>query len=100
MTPLTSSLNSAASQAGSSDAVSSIQPRSPPFAFVESVDTDFATSSNGFPALIEARASSAAFFASALAAAVGSVWPVATVGSTAITQMCRSSLRVFSSRIR
>jgi hypothetical protein len=80
-------VNRAACQAGSSVAVSSIQPRSPPADFDGSVETLLATSSKDLPALIWARASSAFFFASAFWASVGTAAPVSTVGSTASSQM-------------
>jgi hypothetical protein len=96
VTPLTSSLKTAATQSLSSDAPWSIQPMSPPPVFDASVETAFATSPNALPDLTWARASSAAFFASAIWTAVDVVAPLVICGSTAIRRTWRSSLRVLS----
>ena len=94
-----SAANSASSHLGSSAASLSIQPRSPPVAADESVETAFATSSHVLPPVISASAWSAIFFAAAFCSSVGSVLPASTSGRTAIIQAWRSSGVVDSSAI-
>ena len=95
-----SAANTASSHLGSSAASLAIQPRSPPAAAVESVETAFATSSHFLPPVVTSvSAWSAIFFAAAFCSSVGSVLPSLTSGRTPMIQAWRCSGVVDSSAI-
>ena len=92
--------NSASTNGASSAALSSMNPRSPPWSLEISVEARFATSSNAMPALRSASALAAAAFASAMAGASGAVSPSGVTGWIAISHAWRSSGVVASSASR